>query len=81
MDVINQLLTIVIVYNFSVRIFEIIFSQPYCKRKYLEDAGIVKKKTAGIYLSRLEDIGLMKSIKIGKEKMYVHGQLYEILKS
>ena len=42
--------------------------------------GIVKKKTAGLYLTRLEEIGLMKSIKIGKEKMYIHRQLYEVLK-
>jgi Fic family protein len=65
---------------YSKELLEIIFSQPYCKRKYLEEAGIVKKKTAGIYLTRLEDIGLMKSIKIGKEKMYIHQQLYEVLK-
>ena len=65
---------------YSKELLEIIFSQPYCKRKYLEDAGIVKKKTAGLYLTRLEAIGLMKSIKIGKEKMYIHRQLYEILK-
>jgi len=65
---------------YSKELLEIIFSQPYCKRKYLEDAGIVKKKTAGLYLTRLEEIGLMKSIKIGKEKMYIHQQLYEVLK-
>ena len=65
---------------YSKELLEIIFSQPYCKRKYLEDAGIVKKKTAGLYLTRLEQAGLMKSIKIGKEKMYINRQLYEILK-
>jgi Fic family protein len=65
---------------YSKELLEIIFSQPYCKRKYLEDAGIVKKKTAGLYLTRLEEIGLMKSIKVGKEKMYIHRQLYEVLK-
>ena len=65
---------------YSKELLEIIFSQPYCKRKYLEEAGIVKKKTAGLYLTRLEEIGLMKGIKIGKEKMFIHRQLYEVLK-
>ncbi len=66
---------------YSKELLEVIFSQPYCKRKYLEDAGIVKKKTAGLYLTRLEEIGLMTSIKVGKEKMYIHQQLYEVLKN
>ena len=65
---------------YSKELLEIIFSQPYCKRKYLEEAGIVKKKTAGLYLTRLEEIGLMKGIKFGKEKMFIHRQLYEVLK-
>jgi hypothetical protein len=46
----------------------------------LEEAGIVKKKTAGVYLARLEEIGLMKSIKAGKEKLFIHQRLFDILK-
>jgi Fic family protein len=62
-------------------LLEIIFSQPYCKRKFLEDAGIVKVKTAGAYLGRLEGAGFLHSRKIGKEKLYINKPLFDILKS
>lgn len=65
---------------YSKELLEIIFRQPYCKRKFIEDANIVKKKTAGIYLAQLEKIGVMKNVKIGKEKLYVNTGLYDILK-
>lgn len=65
---------------YSKELIEVIFRQPYCKRKFLEDAGIVKKKTAGVYLAKLEEIGLMKSVKAGKEKLFIHQQLFNILK-
>lgn len=61
-------------------LLEVLFRQPYCKRKFLEDAGIVKKKTAGVYLAELERIGLLNSVKVGKEKLYIHRNLYELLK-
>jgi Fic family protein len=66
---------------FSKELIETIFQQPYCKRKFLEEAGIVKKKTAGIYLSKLEEMGIMRSIKAGKEKLFIHQQLLDLLKS
>lgn len=66
---------------YSKELLEIIFRQPYCKRKFLEEAAIVKKKTAGIYLSRLEEIGLMKSVKVGKEKLFINQALFDVLKT
>lgn len=65
---------------YTKELLEIIFQQPYCKRKFIEEANIVKRKTAGIYLSQLEKIGVMKSVKIGKEKLYINTGLFEILK-
>ncbi|HAP34669.1 MAG TPA: addiction module protein, partial [Bacteroidetes bacterium] len=65
---------------YSKELVEIIFRQPYCKRKFLEDAKLVKKKTAGVYLSELERIGVFKSEKVGKEKLYINKRLFDILK-
>ena len=65
---------------YSKELLEVLFRQPFCKRKFLEDAGIVKKKTAGVYLSELERVGLLKSVKVGKEKLYINRNLYDILK-
>ncbi len=65
---------------YSKELLQIIFRQPYSKRVFLEEANIVKKKTAGIYLSQLEKIGVLKSTKVGKEKLYINVKLYDILK-
>lgn len=65
---------------YSKELLEIIFRQPYSKRKFLEDAGLVKRKTAGTYLSRIESLGLLSSITVGKEKLYINHRLYNILK-
>jgi hypothetical protein len=46
----------------------------------LEDAQLVKKKTAGVYLSELERVGVFKSEKVGKEKLYINKKLFDILK-
>lgn len=66
---------------YSKDLLETIFQQPYCKRKFLENAGIVKVKTAGTYLSKLEEAGFLYGRKIGKEKLYINKPLFDILKS
>ena len=43
-----------------------VFRQPYSMRKFLEDAGLVKK-TAGTYLSQLEDLGVLTGLRVGKD--------------
>ncbi len=43
-----------------------VFRQPYSMQKFLEDAGLVKK-TAGTYLSQLEDIGVLTGLRVGKD--------------
>ena len=66
---------------YTKELLEIIFRQPYCKRKFLVDAKIVGKKTAGVYLAELEKLNVLKSKKIGKEKLYINVKLYEILRT
>lgn len=65
---------------YSKDLLEIIFQQPYCKIKYLEKAGIAKRFTATKYLNELEKLGILKSIKVGKEKLYINIEFYELLK-
>jgi|LakMenE01Jun11ns_1017448.scaffolds.fasta_scaffold9888088_1 Fic family protein len=66
---------------YSKELVEVIFMQPYCKRKYIVDFGIAQLKTAGLYLSKLEEKGILKSEQIGKEKLYLNKKLIDILKS
>lgn len=65
---------------YSHELVEMIFLQPYCKPKHLIDAGIGNRQTAMKYLKELENIGVLKSKKVSREKVYVNTELYELLR-
>lgn len=65
---------------YSKDLVEVLFQRPYSKRQFLEEAGIVKVKTAGTYLAALEEKGFLKSVELGKEKLYLNTVFLEILK-
>ncbi|MBP5993620.1 MAG: Fic family protein [Candidatus Moranbacteria bacterium] len=65
---------------YSKELVNTLFQLPYSKRKFLVDAGIVKEKTAGKYLVELERIGLLKSEKIGRERLYFHRAFFDLLR-
>ncbi|HEX4839541.1 MAG TPA: Fic family protein [Rhabdochlamydiaceae bacterium] len=64
---------------YSKELVEVIFQQPYCKIRFLENAGIARRQTASFYLKELERFGILKSVKIGNEIYYIHTELYKIL--
>ena len=63
---------------YSKELVEILFHQPYCKIKFLEDQGIAKRQAASDYLKALEQIGVLESKKVGKEVLYLNRRLYDI---
>lgn len=64
---------------YSKELVEIIFSQPYCKVNFLIDAGIAGRQTSAKYLNALENIGVLKSEKIGRERIYLNTKLLKLL--
>ncbi len=64
---------------YSKDLIEILFRLPYTKRQHLIDESIGNPKTVGNYLQTLEENGFLKSVKVGKEKLYLNKQLLEIL--
>ena len=64
---------------YSKELIELIFQQPYCKIQSVEQAGIAKRQTASFYLQELERIGLLRGVKIGRERLYVNDALYGVL--
>lgn len=58
---------------------EKIFEQPYISPKRLLDTNLKSLNTAKKYLSQLEQMGILVSEKIGKEKVYLNIDLYNIL--
>ena len=66
---------------YSKDLIEIIFKLPYTKRKFLIDSGLGTPKTVGNYLILLEEKGYLRSVKVGKEKLYLNHKLMEILEN
>lgn len=64
---------------YSKDLIEILFRLPYTKRQHLIDENIGSLKTVGNYLIELEEKGFLKSVKVGKEKLYLNPQLLAIL--
>lgn len=64
---------------YSKELIELIFRQPYTKGQFVVDVGIAERKTAADYLQELEQIGILKSRKVGKENLYLNVRLYELL--
>jgi Fic family protein len=64
---------------YSKDLVEVIFQNPYCKIRFLEEAGIAKRQTAAVYLHTLEELGLLQAAKSGLEKYYINTKLVTIL--
>ncbi|MCK4272630.1 hypothetical protein KAU04_01900 [bacterium] len=43
------------------------------------DADIAKRQTAAAYLKELEKIKVLKSLKVGKEALYLNTKLFDLL--
>jgi Fic family protein len=66
---------------FSKELIEVIFRLPYTKRHFLIEGGLGNPKTVGNYLIELENKGFLRSVKVGKEKLYLNFRLMEILEA
>lgn len=64
---------------YSKDLLEVIFKLPYTKRQNLIDIGLGTPKTVGNYLIALEGKGFLKSVKVGKEKLYLNLALMNLL--
>jgi Fic family protein len=64
---------------YSKDLIELIFELPYCKIRFLEQRGIAKRQTASVYLKTMEDIGLLESLKVGREVYYLNKRLLAVL--
>jgi Fic family protein len=66
---------------YSKDLVELLFRLPYTKRQNLIDENIGNAKTVGNYLILLEKNGILESIRVGKEKLYLNKRLLQILEN
>lgn len=64
---------------YTYELVSLIFELPYSRISSLADAGIAKRQTASVYLKQLAEIGVLKEVSVGKEKLFVHPKLLQLL--
>lgn len=60
---------------------EELFVHPYCKIDFLTKILGVERKTASRYLNQLKENGILEEYKIGREKIYINTELFNMLKT
>jgi Fic family protein len=64
---------------YSHELVQIIFEQPYCRISNLVEKDIAKRQTASVYLKQLAQIGVLKEVSLGKEKLFVNPKLMDLM--
>jgi len=65
---------------YSKELVESLFNQPYCRISTLETSLNITRFTASKYLKELENIGLLKGEKMGRDMLYINNPLFALLK-
>ena len=58
---------------------DVLFEQPYCRIANLVDAKIAGRQAASRYLKALVSIGVLRGQAFGREKLFVHPKLMNLL--
>ncbi|MDO5544000.1 MAG: Fic family protein [Acinetobacter sp.] len=66
---------------YSRELVDVIFEQPYSRISNLVDKGIAKRQAASTYLKKLVEIGILEEMNMGKEKLFLHPKLLQLLTS
>jgi Fic family protein len=64
---------------YSRELIETIFEQPYCRIGNLVDKQVAQRQAASRYLKELVGVGVLREILAGKEKLYLHPKLMQLL--
>lgn len=64
---------------YSRELVDVIFEQPYCRIGNLVDKGIARRQAASRYLKELADAGVLREKPVGREKLFIHPKLMQLL--
>lgn len=64
---------------YSRELVEVIFEQPYCRIGNLVEKNIAQRQSASRYLKELTAIGVLREVQAGKEKLFIHPKLMQLL--
>jgi Fic family protein len=58
---------------------DVVFEQPYCRIGNLVEKDIAQRQSASRYLKELTAIGVLREVQAGKEKLFIHPKLMQLL--
>lgn len=58
---------------------DLIFDLPYCRIQNVVDKGIAGRQAASRYLKQLVEIGVLREMTLGREKLFIHPKLMQLL--
>ncbi len=64
---------------YSKDLVEVLFAQPYCKIRFLEEAGIVKRDAASKYLNELARVAVLRRVDVGRDAYFLNTAFLELL--
>lgn len=64
---------------YSRELVDLIFVQPYCRIHNVVEAGLGHRQTASTHLKQLCEIGVLREIKAGRDKLFVHPKFVGLL--
>lgn len=64
---------------YSKDLVELIFVQPYCRIRNVVEAGVAQRQTAAVYLKQLVEAGVLKEVKVGRDKVFINPRLMRLL--
>ncbi|EJN29206.1 hypothetical protein PMI35_02713 [Pseudomonas sp. GM78] len=65
--------------TYSRELVDVIFEQPYCRISNVVDKKVAQRQAASRHLKDLVTIGVLEEIQVGKEKLFIHPKLMQLL--
>ena len=65
---------------YSKDLLDILFLHPYTKIDFLIEKLGIHRQTASKYLNKLEELGILDGVKLGRSKYFINKSLFELLK-
>ncbi len=64
---------------YSRELVDLIFDLPYCRIQNVVDKEIAGRQAASRYLKQLVEIGVLQEVTLGREKLFIHPKLMQLL--
>jgi Fic family protein len=65
---------------YSRELVDLIFELPYCRIQNVVEKELAHRQTASLHLKKLAEIGVLKEVVVGRERLFIHTKLMQLLR-